>query len=67
MLLGAQVTLTDWWIWNQIPVTLGNLIGGMVCTGLAIYFTHRPAAPVHAPRLDPLVTDAPEAMKYSAF
>ena len=42
ILLGAHVTLTDWWLWNQIPVTLGNLVGGMVCTGLAIYFTHRP-------------------------
>jgi len=46
MLLGAHVTAADWWIWNQIPVTLGNLVGGMVFTGLAIYFTHR--APVAA-------------------
>lgn len=42
MLLGAHVSLTDWWLWNQIPVTLGNLVGGMLFTGLAIYFTHRP-------------------------
>jgi formate/nitrite transporter len=43
MLLGAHVTVADWWLWNQIPVTLGNLVGGMLFTGLAIYFTHRPA------------------------
>jgi formate/nitrite transporter len=43
MLLGANVSVSSWWIWNQIPVTLGNLIGGMVLTGLAIYLTHRPA------------------------
>jgi formate transporter len=41
MLLGAHVTVADWWFWNQIPVTLGNLVGGMIFTGLAIYFTHR--------------------------
>jgi formate/nitrite transporter len=41
MLLGANVTVSSWWLWNQIPVTLGNLVGGMVFTGLAIYFTHR--------------------------
>jgi formate/nitrite transporter FocA (FNT family) len=43
MLLGANVSLSTWWFWNQIPVTLGNLVGGMVFTGLAIYYTHGPA------------------------
>jgi formate/nitrite transporter len=43
MLLGAKVSLADWWLWNQIPVTLGNLVGGFVFTGLALYATHRPA------------------------
>ncbi len=42
ILLGANVSVSDWWIWNQIPVTLGNLVGGMMLTGLTIYFTHRP-------------------------
>lgn len=46
MLLGAHVTLSHWWLWNQIPVTLGNLVGGMVCTGLAMYVTHRAGKPV---------------------
>ncbi len=43
MLLGAKVSLSDWWLWNQIPVTLGNLVGGFVFTGLALYATHKPA------------------------
>jgi formate transporter len=42
MMLGAKVTLSDWWLWNQIPVTLGNLVGGFMFTGLAIYMTYKP-------------------------
>jgi formate/nitrite transporter len=47
MMMGAKVTVAQWWIWNQIPVTLGNLVGGFIFTGLALYITHRPprAAP----------------------
>ena len=41
MILGANVSVSTWWLWNQIPVTLGNLVGGMVFTGLAIYAAHR--------------------------
>ncbi len=43
MLLGARVSLADWWIWNQIPVTAGNVVGGFVFTGLALYATYKPA------------------------
>jgi formate transporter len=43
MMMGAKVTVADWWLWNQIPVTLGNLFGGFVFTGLALYLTYRPA------------------------
>jgi arylformamidase len=42
MMMGAKITVTDWWVWNQIPVTLGNLVGGFIFTGLAIYITHKP-------------------------
>ena len=45
MLLGAKVSVSDWWLWNQIPVTLGNLVGGFVFTGLALYATYKPAKP----------------------
>lgn len=43
ILLGAKVSLSDWWIWNQIPVTIGNLVGGFLFTGLFLYWTYRPA------------------------
>ena len=59
MLLGAKVSLSQWWMWNQIPVTLGNIVGGFFFTGLGLYFTYRPATkkaavtalPVGAPAL----------------
>ncbi len=52
MMMGAKVTVAEWWLWNQIPVTLGNLVGGFIFTGLAIYITHRPAT-VAVPRTMP--------------
>jgi formate transporter len=41
MMLGANVSIGDWWLWNQIPVTLGNIVGGLTFTGLALYLTYR--------------------------
>jgi formate/nitrite transporter len=41
-LFGAPVSLGQWWIWNQIPVTLGNFVSGAVLTGLALYVTNMP-------------------------
>lgn len=43
MLLGAKVSGADWWWWNQIPVTLGNFVGGFLFVGLFLYWTYRPA------------------------
>ena len=41
-LFGAPVSLYQWWVWNQIPVTLGNLVSGALLTGLALYATNMP-------------------------
>jgi formate/nitrite transporter len=49
MMMGAKITVADWWLWNQIPVTLGNLVGGFIFTGLAIYITHKPGKSAPAP------------------
>ena len=40
ILFGAKVSLTDWWIYNQLIVTIGNIIGGLLFTGMAIYYTY---------------------------
>jgi len=41
MMLGAKISVGDWWYWNQIPVTIGNVIGGFLFTGLPLYWTYR--------------------------
>src|SRR5262249_23807646 len=48
MLMGAKVGLPDWWLWNQFPVTLGNLVGGFLFPGLALSATYKPAKPALA-------------------
>jgi formate transporter len=41
MMLGANITFADWWLWNQFPVLVGNLVSGFLFTGLALYVTHQ--------------------------
>lgn len=41
MMLGADVSIADWLLWNQIPVHIGNFIGGFTLTGLGLYFAQR--------------------------
>ena len=38
MILGANITLGDFIIYNLIPVTLGNIISGMILVGVAFSF-----------------------------
>ncbi len=45
MFFGAPVSLKQWWLWNQLPVTLGNVVSGALLTGLALYFTFRTKQP----------------------
>ncbi len=58
MMMGAKVTVAQWWLWNQIPVTLGNFVGGFFFTGLAIYLTYRPKS-AQAPVLVPSTSGVP--------
>ena len=41
MMLGANVSIAQWWGWNQAPVLVGNLIGALVLTVGLFYFSHR--------------------------
>ncbi|MBA2839916.1 formate/nitrite transporter [Methanococcus maripaludis] len=40
MMLGATVTVADWWIWNIIPVTIGNIIGAVVFVSMIYQFAY---------------------------
>lgn len=40
MMLGADISAYQWWFWNQIPVTLGNVVGGGIFTGVLLYYIH---------------------------
>jgi len=48
MLLGAKISFAQWLLWNQIPVTIGNLVGGYLFTGGALYLAHAKTAPADA-------------------
>jgi formate transporter len=37
MMLGADISFGDWWLWNQIPVTIGNFISGIVLTAICFH------------------------------
>ena len=40
-ILGSGVNFGQVILWNFIPVTIGNIIGGMVFIGMLFYSTHR--------------------------
>lgn len=46
ILMGAKTTIADWWLWNQIPVTLGNILGAWLLTATALYWTYFPTGEV---------------------
>lgn len=41
MMLGADVSVSDWWVWNQIPVLAGNFVGGVLFTGILFYLSQK--------------------------
>ncbi|MBV8530949.1 MAG: formate/nitrite transporter family protein [Candidatus Eremiobacteraeota bacterium] len=41
MLYGAPITAGTWWLWNELPVTIGNFFGGYFFTALAIGWIYR--------------------------
>ena len=45
LMLGGKFTLMDYFIWNEIPTVIGNLVGGLTFVGATLYSTHYKTAP----------------------
>jgi len=45
LIMGGNFSIRDYFIWNEIPTVLGNLVGGLAFTGLTLYSTHIRTAP----------------------
>jgi formate/nitrite transporter len=68
MWMGAPVSLADWWLWNQLPVTLGNLLGGLLFVGLPMLWlrderTIKLAEPVAAASIAAFTDKHPDAVE----
>ncbi|WP_045858447.1 formate/nitrite transporter family protein [Teredinibacter purpureus] len=45
IIMGGDFSIMDYLIWNEIPTVLGNLVGGLLFTGLTLYSTHLRTGP----------------------
>jgi formate/nitrite transporter FocA (FNT family) len=45
LMLGGNFTLVDYFLWNEIPTVVGNLVGGPAFVGATLYATHHRTSP----------------------
>jgi len=45
LIMGGNFTIADYLLWNELPVALGNMVGGLLFVGLPIYYTHAKTSP----------------------
>ena len=41
LMLGGQFSISDYLIWNELPVILGNLAGGLFLTAAPLLIAHK--------------------------
>ncbi|MFS0893775.1 formate/nitrite transporter family protein [Microbacterium sp. 179-I 3D3 NHS] len=66
LLLGADFTIMDYLLWNEIPTVVGNLVGGLIFVALPLYVTYgrtsaRRARKVRRVSAAPTTNEAPAA------
>jgi formate/nitrite transporter len=60
LMLGGHFSIADYFIWNEIPTVVGNLVGGITFVGLTVYATHARTGASRRPSVEtPSATDAP--------
>ena len=52
IILGGEFTWADYFIYNEIPVVVGNLVGGLTFVGGMIYATHFKESPKRNAKID---------------
>jgi formate transporter len=45
LMLGGNYTWADYFLWNEIPTVVGNLVGGLTFVGATVYITHHKTSP----------------------
>lgn len=70
LLLGADFTIMDYLIWNEIPTVIGNLVGGLLFVGLPLFITYGRTATRRTRAARAVVTqdvpaDAPSTAEHS--
>jgi len=40
LMLGGDFSIVDYFVWNEIPTVVGNLVGGLAFVGLTLHATH---------------------------
>ena len=60
MIFGAPISVSQFLVWNLLPVTVGNLMAGAIFTGAGLYTTY-PISPICAETPSPATSASPEA------
>ncbi|NTJ63106.1 formate/nitrite transporter family protein [Agrobacterium rhizogenes] len=50
LMLGGNFSIRDYFVWNEIPTVVGNLVGGITFVGLTLYATHARTAAKRKPQ-----------------
>ncbi|MEV0570539.1 formate/nitrite transporter family protein [Dactylosporangium sp. NPDC050588] len=64
LMLGGDFSIADYFIWNEIPTVIGNLVGGITFVGLTVYSTHaRTGASRRVPVAEQAAEEEPALVK----